>query len=106
MLLSDLTLPMTYEDAKQLALVYQYDVAVALYGVQEQHGDPRHVPAGRELTDGRWMLCGDVLSEVGPGGILSGAFAYITPEMMGQVEVVPLEWATALLQELEPTDVP
>jgi hypothetical protein len=101
MLLSDLTLPMTYEDAKQLALVYPYDVAVALYGVQEQHGDPRHVPAGRELTDGRWMLCGDVLSEVGPGGILARAFAYITPQMMAQVEVIPMSWAADLLPPSE-----
>lgn len=99
MTLSDLTLPMTYEDSSQLALVYDYDVAVALYGVQEEHGDPRHVPAGRQLTDGRWMLCGDVLSEVGEGGILAGAFAYITPEMMRQVEVIPIHEATSLLPQ-------
>lgn len=97
MLLSEIPLPMSYEDSRQLALVYSYEVAVALYGVQEEHGDPRHVPAGRQLTDGRWMLCGDVLSEVGEGGILAGAFSHITPEMMEQVEVVPMDWAVALL---------
>ena len=97
MTLAEIPLPMKYEDSRQLALIYDYDVAVALYGVQEEHGDPRHVPVGRQLTDGRWMLCGDVLSEVGEGGILSGAFAHITTEMMEQVEVVPIEWAIALL---------
>lgn len=97
MTLSDLTLPMPWADCKDLALVYDYEIAVTLYQVQAEHGDPRHVPAGLELTDGRWMLCGDVLSEVGPGGILAGAFGYITPEMMQAVEVVPLADALALL---------
>ena len=97
MTLDELELPMPWADCKDLALVYPYEIAVALYQVQAEHGDPRHVPVGRELTDGRWMLCGDVLSEVGPGGILAGAFAYITPELMAAVEVVPLADALALL---------
>lgn len=97
MWLSDLTLPIPYADCKDLALVYPYEVAVSLYGVQEEHGDPRHVPAGRQLTDGRWMLCGDVLSEVGEGGILSQAFGYVTSEMMQSVEVVALAEALAML---------
>jgi hypothetical protein len=105
MTLSDLTLPMPYDECKDLALVYSYDVAVLLYSVQEEHGDPRHVPAGRQLTDGRWMLCGDVLSEVGEGGILAGGFAFITPAMMEQIEVVPLADAIALLPPESPSPV-
>jgi len=97
MTLDELDLPMAWADCKDLALVYPYEIAVALYRVQAEHGDPRHVPVGRELTDGRWMLCGDVLSEVGPGGILAGAFGYITPELMAAVEVVPLVDALSLL---------
>ena len=90
MTLSGLTLPIPYAECKGLALVYSYDTAVTLYGVQQEHGDPRHVPAGQQLADGRWMLCGDVLSEVGEGGILAQAFACLTPEIMGQIEVVPM----------------
>jgi hypothetical protein len=97
MTLADLTIPMPWADCKDLALVYPYGIAVALYHVQAEHGDPRHVPAGRELVDGRWMLNGDVLSEVGEGGILAGAAQYITPEMMEAVEVIPLAEALALL---------
>lgn len=97
MTLDELTLPMLWTECRSLALVYPYDVAVILYGVQQAHGDPRHIPAGRELTDGRWMLCGDVLSEVGPGGILHRAFEYITAEMMHDVEVMSLADAVALL---------
>jgi hypothetical protein len=97
MWLSDLTLPMPYAECRDLALVYPYEVAVALYGVQEEHGDPRHVPVGLPLTDGRWMMCGDVLSEVGEGGILAQAFAYMTPEIMAQVEVVPMSEVAGLV---------
>jgi hypothetical protein len=104
MTLDELELPMAWSDCKDLALVYPYEIAVALYQVQAEHGDPRHVPVGRELTDGRWMLCGDVLSEVGDGGILAGGFAFITPEMMEQIEVVPLADAVALLPP-EPSPV-
>ena len=102
MTLADLTLPMPYTECKDLALVYSYEVAVTLYQVQEEHGDPRHVPAGRQLADGRWMLCGDVLSEVGEGGILAGGFALITPEMMAEIEVIPLADALALIPPEEP----
>jgi hypothetical protein len=97
MTLADLTLPMPWAECKGLALVYPYEIAVALYQVQAEHGDPRHVPIGRQLTDNRWMLNGDTLSEVGDGGILAGAFAHVTPEMMAAVDVVPLAEALALL---------
>jgi hypothetical protein len=103
MLLSEASLPMQYDDCKSVALVYPYEVAAILYEVQQQHGDPRHVPAGRQLTDGRWMLCGDVLSEVGEHGILSKAFGYITTEMMANVEVIPMSEALALLPLDQPT---
>jgi hypothetical protein len=97
MTLADLALPMPWAECKGLALVYPYEIAVALYQVQAEHGDPRHVPIGRQLSDGRWMLNGDTLSEVGEGGILAGAFAHVTPEMMAAVDVVPLAEALALL---------
>jgi hypothetical protein len=95
--LADLTLPLPYAECRDLALVYSYDIAVTLYGVQQEHGDPRHVPVGLPLTDGRWMMCGDVLSEVGEGGILAQAFSYMTPEIMAQVEVVPMSEVAGLV---------
>jgi hypothetical protein len=100
--LSEATLPMPYDECKHLALVYHYEVAVALYQVQVEHGDTRHVPVGLQLTDGRWMMRGEVLSEVGPGGLLHGALDHITPEMMANVEVVPFADAAALLPSESP----
>jgi len=105
MILSGLTLPVPYDECKDLALVYPYEVAVIWYTTQEEHGDPRHVGVGRQLTDGRWMMSGDVLSELYPGGIMGWAVPYLTPEIMAQIEIVPMSEAMALLQETEPTDV-
>ena len=90
MLLSDITLPMPYEQCKNLALVYSYEVAVQWYLLQQQHGDPRHVAAGQELPDGRWMLGGHLLSELYPGGLMGWALEFLTPEIAEQIEVVPL----------------
>lgn len=90
MLLSDYTLPVPYEDCKDLALVYSYEIAVQWYQTQVEHGDPRHVAIGLPLPDGRWWLSGGVMSEVYPGGILAWAAEFLTPEIAEQIEVVPL----------------
>lgn len=90
MLLSDYTLPMPYEDCKDLALVYSYEIAVQWYQTQVEHGDPRHVAIGLPLPDGRWWLHGGVMSEVYPGGILAWAGEWLTPEIAEQIEVVPV----------------
>jgi len=102
MLLSELTLPVPYADCKELAMVYPYEVAVLWYTIQQEHGDSRHVASGRQLTDGRWMLGGDLLSELYPGGIIGWACEYLTPEIMAQIEVVPLSEVAALLPEPPP----
>jgi len=103
--LADLTLPLAYEDARTLAIVYPYEIAAALYQLQAEFGDPRHVHHGVQLTDGRYCLCGDILSEVGSGGLLEGLFAHVTPEMMAAVEVIPWDDAVALMPAPEPETV-
>ena len=90
MLLSDYTLPVPYDECRDLAIVYSYEIAVQWYQTQVEHGDPRHVAVGLPLPDGRWWLSGGVMSEVYPGGILAWAVDFLTPEIMSQIEVVPL----------------
>lgn len=102
MILSELTLPVPYDECKDLALVYPYEVAVLWYTTQEEHGDPRHVGVGRQLTDGRWMMSGDVLSELYPGGIIGWAVEYLTPEIMAQIEVVPMSEVAGLVAAPDP----
>jgi hypothetical protein len=99
MLLSELTLPVPYAECKDLALVYSYEVAVLWYTIQQEHGDPRHVGVGLPLSDGRWMMYAEVLSEMYPGGIIGWAIEHLTPEVMDQIEVVPMSEVAALLPE-------
>jgi hypothetical protein len=93
--------PVNYETAKDLALVFSSELAAQLAAVQAEHGNPRHVASPVDLTDGRKMLCADLLTEVGPGGIYSGGFAHLPAELFPAVSVIPMAEALALLPQPE-----
>jgi hypothetical protein len=97
MTLADITLPVTYEWGVAHALLFDVALAQRLAEVQAQHGDPRHVPAPRSLTDGRWMLTADILTECLPGGLVYGGFSQLDAGRFDEIEVVPLSEALALL---------
>ncbi len=98
MTLSDLTLPISDADAKQLALVFTPQLAARLAELHAEHGTTNCVPMPRVLTDGRLMLCADVLTEVGPGGLLQGMWAAADQSvLLPAVEVIPWADAVALL---------
>ncbi len=98
MTLSDLTLPISDADAKELALVFTPKLAARLAELHAEHGTTNCVPMPRVLTDGRLMLCGDVLTEVGPGGLLQGVWeAADKAVLLPAVEVIPWSEAVALL---------
>lgn len=82
---------------RQVALVFDAELCQRLVNVQAWHGDPRHVPVPVALVDGRWMLCGDVLTECQPGGIVYGGFSHLDQSRFGEIEVV-------LLAEVEIAD--
>ena len=98
MTLSDLTLPMSLADARGLALVFTPQLAARLAELHGEHGSPNCVPVPRVLTDGRLMLSADVLTEIGPGGLLEAMWAASDKSVLGQaVEVLPWADAVALL---------
>ena len=97
MTLADITLPVTYEWGVAHALVSGPALAQRLAEVQGQHGDPRHVPAPRLLTDGRWMLAADILTECLPGGLVYGGFSQLDAGRFDEIAVVPIAEALALL---------
>jgi hypothetical protein len=98
MTLSDLTLPISDADAKALALVFTPQLAGRLAQLHAEHGSPNCVPMPRTLTDGRLMLCGDVLTEIAPGGLLHAMWAAADQAVLGaSVEVMPWADAVALL---------
>ena len=91
MKLSDLTLPISYADAKGYALVFTPQLAGRLAELHSEHGTPNCVPVPRLLTDGRMMLCGDILTEVMPGGLLHAMWAASDHAVLLEaVEVMPL----------------
>ena len=102
MKLSDLTLPVSYEWGVSHALLFDAALAQRLAEVQAQHGDPRHVPAPRTLTDGRFMLTADILTECVPGGLVYGGFSQLDSERFDEIAVVPLADALALLPAESP----
>ena len=100
MTLSDLTLPISYEDAKGYALVFTPALAGRLAELHAEHGSPNCVPMPRQLVDGRLMLCGDILTEVMPGGLLAGMWeAADKAVLLPAVEVIAWADAVAMLPE-------
>jgi hypothetical protein len=102
MLLRDLSFPISDVDAKALALVFSPALAVRLGQLHADHGSSNCVPVPSMLTDGRLMLCADILTEVQPGGLLAGMWNAADKAVLGQaVEVIAWGDAVAMLPALE-----
>ena len=98
MKLADLPLPISYADAQAWALVFTPQLAARLAELHGLHGSNNAVPMPRTLTDGRLMLCADVLTEIQPGGLLHAMWEAADKEVLMQaVEVLPWADAVALL---------
>lgn len=98
MTLADLTLPISYEDAKGYALVFTPSLAGRLAELHAVHGSPNLRPMPRMLADGRLMLSADILTEIEPGGLLHAMWDAADKAMLlPSVEVIPWADAVALL---------
>jgi len=98
MTLADLTLPISYADARQWALVFDVALAQRLAEIHAEHGSQKCRPVPRQMTDGRLMLSADVLTEIGAGGLLEAMWAAADKSVLAQaVEVMPWADAVALL---------
>lgn len=105
MTLADLTLPISDADAKGYALVFTPQLAARLAQLHAEHGSTNCVPMPRTLTDGRLMLCADVLTEIAPGGLLHAMWEAADKAVLNAaVEVLP--WADALAMLPPEPDVP
>jgi hypothetical protein len=100
MTLADLiTQPVIYETAKELAILLTPDQAATLRAIQAQYGNPQHVAAPVPLVDGRLMLCADLLTETGPGGLYAQGFAHLPAELFPQVQILPMADAIAFIPQ-------
>ena len=98
MTLGDLTLPISYEEARGYALVFTPQLAQRLAELHGLHGSSKCRPMPRRMADGRLMLSADVLTEVGPGGLLHAMWEAADKAVLAQaVEVMPWADAVALL---------
>jgi len=105
MLLRDLSMPISETDARGLALVFAPALAARLGQLHAAHGSTNCVPLPSPLTDGRLMLCADVLTEVRPGGLLAAMWANADQAVLGaSVEVIPWHEAVAMLPEPDPIE--
>ena len=103
MTLADLIIqPISYDSAKGLAIVLTAEQAATLGAIQAEHGNPRHVAAPVPLTDGRLMLCADLLTETGPGGLYAQGFAHLPADIFPQVQILPMASAVALIPQPDP----
>jgi len=98
MTLGDLTLPISYDDAQQYALVFDVQLAQRLAEIHAEHGSNKCRPVPRVMTDGRLMLSADVLTEVMPGGLLHAMWEAADKDVLNAaVTVIPWADAVALL---------
>jgi hypothetical protein len=96
MTLDELSLPLPYEQARQYALVFAADLAQRLAEVQAAMPS-QFLAQPVALADGRYLLCGDLLSEVGPGGLYAAGFSQLDAARFSDIEVLPIADAVALL---------
>lgn len=98
MTLSDITLPISYEWGQAHALVFTPALAARLAELHAAYGSPNCVPVPRVLTDGRLMLCADILTEIEPGGLLHAMWEAADKAVLNaSVEVITWADAVALL---------
>jgi hypothetical protein len=103
MLLRDLPLPISDADARGLALVFAPALAARLGQLHAAYGSSNCVPVPSPLTDGRLMLCADVLTEVAPGGLLAAMWGHADQAVLGaSVEVIAWDEAVSMLPVPEP----
>jgi hypothetical protein len=96
--LGDISLPISYADARKLALVFSPQLAYRIGELHSQYGRPDCVAEPRELTDGRMMLNADLLTAINPGGWLHEMWEAADKSILNaQVEVMPWADAVALL---------
>lgn len=105
MILSELVLPISYEEARGLALVFTPELALRLAELHEKYGSSNCVPFPRMLSDGRLMLCADILTEVASGGLLYSMWEKANKTvLLANVQVVPMSEVLPLLVNPDPED--
>ena len=98
MLLSGMAFPVDIETCRRHALVFSPALASRLAEIHAEHGSQNCVPVPIRLTDGRLMLSADILTEIGPGGLLESMWQNCDQQaVMDGVDVLPMGEVIALM---------
>ena len=89
-------------EAKRYALVFGQAPYDALLAAQSARPESHHRAAPVRLTNGQWMLCADLITELRPGGLYADGFALLPSELFAEVGVIAWADAVALLPHPEP----
>lgn len=84
------------DNLKAYGLVMPEAVRSSLILLQNEHGSARHRLSPVALTDGRWALNADILTEVYPSGLFGDA-NLINEDKVRLVQVLPWADVEALL---------
>ena len=96
-------LPVPYEYGQQFGMVYSQELADRLEEIQAEE-PTQFIAKGVALTDGRFLLTADILSEV-PSGLYRIGFSKLDPSRFSEIEIMPISDALALLPVPEPVPV-
>ncbi len=88
-------LPLSYDEGRQYGLVFGANLSQRLAEVQAEH-PTQFIAKPAPLADGRYLLCGDLLSEV-PSGLYGVGFSHLDASRFGEIEVMAWADAVALL---------
>jgi hypothetical protein len=97
-------LPLTYEEGRTYGLVFDAALAQRLAEVQAE-SPSQFVAQPVPLVDGRYLLCGDLLSEV-PNGLYGIGFGRLDASRFDEIEVIAWDDAVALLPPDPPVPYP
>lgn len=101
--LQDIALPISVSDARLLALVFDQPIADRLAELHNIYGTVNCIPLGIRLDNGRYAINADVLTEIGPGGLLHRMWdAADKSILLPAVEVVPWADAEAMMPPSQP----
>lgn len=93
-----LSLSLTTEQLKGLALVFSRELRDRLIAVQAEHGSPTFTvfPAG-PTYDGRFYHSADIVAEVAPGRMYGKGFSHLDSSRFSEVEVMTIDDAVAMM---------
>lgn len=97
MTLADVQFPVALEWSRSHALVFGADIASRLSAVQQEVGDPRYHLQPSLLSDGRYMVGADLLTECVDDGFLRPAFQKLDQAKFASISVVPMTEVLLLL---------